>query len=147
MNIMYPLIGSALVGALLVTRTKPTTKFVKQNILGPKSGAKYQVEDFTDAGFIVVQSADGSRAIFQRKAASPTGGKGFAWQHGRGNPASLRAIYIDIMGEEPPKTAVGPKAVPNPSAPKSKPAPAPGPRVASMGGTTPTNARATRGTP
>lgn len=147
MNLMYPVIGSAIVGALLVTRTKPKTKFSKTTVLGPKSGAKYQVEDFTDAGFIVVQAADGSRAIFQRKAASPAGGKGFAWQHGRGAPATLRAIYIDIMGEEPPKTAVGPKAVPNPKATASKPSAAPGPRAASVGGARPKSAQATRGTP
>lgn len=146
MNIMYPLVGSALIGALLVTRTKPQTKFSKTTMLGPKSGAKYQVEDFTDAGFIVVQAADKSRAVFQRKAASPAGGRGFAWQHGRGNPATLRAIYIDIMGEEPPKTAVGPKAVPNPNS-KQRPAPAPGPRVASVGGSRPKSGQATRGTP
>jgi hypothetical protein len=146
MNIMYPLIGSALVGALLVTRTKPNTKFTKTSLLGPKSGAKYQVEDFTDAGFIVVQAADGSRAVFQRRAANPAGGKGFAWQHGRGAPATLRAIYIDVMGEEPPKTAVGPKAVPNPKTASAK-ASAPGPRVASVGGARPKSAQATRGTP
>jgi hypothetical protein len=131
---MYTLIGSALLGAVLMARGRPKTRCVKKSLLGPKTGATYQVEDFTDAGFIVVTSADGSRAIFQRKAATPGGGRGFAWQHGRGNPASLRAIYTDIMGEEPPKTTMGPKAVPNGAR-----AAAPGPQ--------PKSRTATRGTP
>lgn len=112
---MYKLIGSALVGALLVAGTRPKTKYTKKTLLGPKSGATYTVEDFHDAGFIVVTAPDGSRAVFQRKAASPNGGEGFSWQHGRGRPETLRAIYTDIVGEPPPPSAVGPKAVPSPS--------------------------------
>lgn len=110
---MYTLVASALVGAILATRGRPKTRCIKKSLLGPKTGATYALEDFPDAGFILVIAQDGSRAVFQRRAASPSGGEGFAWQHGRGRPETLRAIYTDVVGEPPPATAVGPKAVPN----------------------------------
>lgn len=146
MNGLYPIIGAAALGALFMSRSKPKTKCLRKSLLGTRTGATYQVEDFIDAGFIVVTAADGSRAIFQRRAASPSRGTGFAWQHGRGSPSTLRAIYTDIMGDEPPKSAVGPKAVPTPGAaarPKaaaSGPAPAPKAKA-------PDGKQATRGTP
>lgn len=122
---MYTLIGSALLGALLMGRTKPKTKCDKKQLLGPRTGATYTVEDFVDAGFIVVTAADGSKGVFQRRAASPEGGMGFSWQHGRGKPATLRAIYLDMVGESPPQatTSFGPRGVPN--APPSAADPAP----------------------
>src|SRR6187551_568554 len=106
---MYTLIGSALVGALLASRGRPKTKCIRKSLLGPKTGATYTVEDFPSAGFIVVIAADGSKAIFQRRSATPDKGEGFAWQHGKGQPATLRAIYTDIVGEPPPAAAVGPR--------------------------------------
>lgn len=116
---MYTLIGSALIGAFLASRSKPKTRCEKKALLGPKTGATYQVEDFVDAGFLVVTAADGSHGIFMRSSARPEGGAGVVWQHGRGNPETLRAIYLDLLGE-PPK----PKAVPEPAAtPGSAPRP------------------------
>lgn len=111
---MYKYAAAALVGAVLVFGTRPKTAVKKLTLIGPKTGATYQVEDFPEAGFMLVKAKDGSRAVFQRKAASPEGGPGFAWQHGRGQSATLRAIYRDIVGEPPPASAVGPKAVPTP---------------------------------
>jgi hypothetical protein len=131
------LAAAALIGAAVAYGFRPTkTKVNKLSLLGPKTGATYQVEDFVDAGFVIIKAADGSTAVFQRAGASPimaTGSKGFVWQHGKGRPETLRAIYLDVVGEPPPPSAVGPKAVPNPVAgetvgqgrPAPKPAPAP----------------------
>ena len=122
----YTAIGSALLGAVLVSRALPKTKHSKKTLLGPKTGATYTVEDFAEAGFIVVTAADGSKGTFQRRAASPEGGAGFSWQHGKGRPETLRAIYSDIVGEPPPPAAVGPRAVdPKPSGPRAVPNPKP----------------------
>lgn len=129
---MYKYAAAALVGAALAFGTRPRTSVKKLQLIGPKTGATYTVEEFPDAGFMVVKAADGSRAVFQRKAASPAGGAGFAWQHGRGRSETLRAIYRDVVGEPPPPSAVGPRAVPNPgeeAKPKAAAAPA-APRTA-----------------
>lgn len=116
------LAAAALVGAALAFGTRPKTTVKKLQLIGPKTGATYQVEEFPDVGFMLVKAADGSQAVFQRKAASPTGGAGFAWQHGRGRPETLRAIHLDIVGEPPPARAVGPKGIPSPhDKPKATP--------------------------
>ncbi len=136
---MYKYAAAALVGAALVIGARPKTTVKKMKLIGPKTGATYEVEDFPDAGFMVVKAKDGSRAVFQRKAASPEGGPGFAWQHGRGQSATLRAIYRDVVGEPPPPSAVGPKAVPSPGEkPKAASVPKQAPKAAP---------KATRGTP
>lgn len=134
------LAAAALVGAVVAYGFRPTrTKVKKMAMLGPKTGATYDVEDFVDAGFTLIKAADGSTAVFQRASASPMtmGQRGFTWQHGKGKPQTLRAIYLDVIGEPPPASAVGPKAVPNPAPaetvgqvrtpPKEKAAPAPSP--------------------
>lgn len=121
---MYRYAAAVLVGAALAFGMRPNTKVKKLSLIGPKTGATYTVEEFPDAGFMVVKAKDGSHAVFQRKAASPAGGAGFAWQHGRGRSETLRAIYRDVVGEPPPASAVGPRAVPSPGEkPKAKPAP------------------------
>jgi hypothetical protein len=141
------LAAAAVVGALVAYGFRPTKTTVKKmSLLGPKTGATYTVEDFTDAGFTLVTAADGSRAVFQRANASPMsapGQRGFVWQHGKGKPETLRAIYLDIIGEPPPASAVGPKVVPNPAEvgaanaprgaarPKAAPAPSAPPKTAS----------------
>lgn len=105
---MLPVIvGAAAFGALLMGRTKPKTKATKKVLLGPRTGNTYQVEDFAEAGFIVVRAADGSRAVFVRSAVAVPGCPGFTWQHGQGNPASLQAMNLDICG--PPKEQVAKK--------------------------------------
>lgn len=111
---MYKYAAAALVGAALAFGARPKTTVKKLSLIGPKTGATYAVEDFPDAGFMLVKAKDGSYAVFQRKAASPSGGAGFSWQHGRGRSETLRAIYRDVVGEPPPPSAVGPRAVPSP---------------------------------
>lgn len=111
---MYKIAAAALVGAALAFGTRPKTTVKKLQLIGPKTGATYRVEEFPDVGFMIVKAADGSFGVFQRKAASPGGGAGFAWQHGRGRSETLRAIYRDVVGEPPPAAAVGPKGVPSP---------------------------------
>ncbi len=106
---MYPLIASAIVGALLMGRTKPKTKCEKKTMLGPKSGSTYTVEDFTDAGFIVVTSEDGSQGVFVRASTKNPQGRGFVWQHGRGKKEVLQAMYEDFAQPHKPLQAVPPQ--------------------------------------
>lgn len=141
---MYRYAAAALVGAALAFGTRPRTAVKKLQLIGPKTGATYTVEEFPDAGFMVVKAKDGSRAVFQRKAASPGGGAGFAWQHGRGRSETLRAIYRDVVGEPPPASAVGPRAVPNPGEKPKAPKPE-APRAAVAGKAAPS--KANRSTP
>lgn len=101
---MFPIIGAAIVGAVLMGRTKPKTRVVKKLVLGAKTGNTYEVEDFEDAGFVIVRSPDGSQAVLMRAygkiedepLGAPPRPRGFRWQHGRGHPAMLRAMASDF---------------------------------------------------
>jgi len=109
---MYKTIAaSALVGALLTYRLAPKTKCEKKQLLGPKSGKTYQVEDFVDTGFVVVKADDGSIGVFSRRA---NGAPGYDWRQGKGSPATLAQIYRDMTGEE-----LRPRAVPRPEEARS----------------------------
>ncbi|MGB1276209.1 MAG: hypothetical protein ACPG77_10705 [Nannocystaceae bacterium] len=106
---MLPIIGAALVGAVLMGRTKPRTAATRKLLLGPHSGATYQVEDFAQAGFIVVRAADGSVGVFARKLSDKPGAPGFQWHQGRGQAQTLRAMAIDVCGPPKPADTTPPK--------------------------------------
>lgn len=98
-----PFIGAALVGALAMGRTKPKTRAEKKTVLGARSGLNYEVEDFTEAGFIVVRARDGSCATLLRAAVRHPGKPGFIWQQGKGNHQTLQAIHSDFCPKPPPQ--------------------------------------------
>lgn len=90
---MYITAAAALIGALLVSRTKPKTACKKKVMLGPRSGVTWQVEDFEDAGFIVVRGPGDEVGVFSRARGRP----GFVWHHGRGRPEVLKAMHDDLI--------------------------------------------------
>lgn len=101
---MFPIIGAAVIGAVLMGRTKPKTRVVKKLVLGPQTGNTYMVEDFEEAGFVVVRSGDGTVAVLMRAYGKvedePLGASprpmGFRWSRGRGHPQMLRAMAKDF---------------------------------------------------
>lgn len=90
---MFLPIAAAVVGALAMGSTKPRTPYEKKTSMGPRSGLTYEVEDFPNAGFVVVRAPDGSEGVFSRKPPPETG---FAWSRGRGNPGTLGAMRADF---------------------------------------------------
>jgi len=82
----------------LANKRVPKTHCAKRDAYGPTSGTVYKVEDFSDAGFIVVHDPDGSCVTMKRvdgklKAvnASPNS-----------NPATVKKIRKDFEGPKNP---------------------------------------------
>ena len=93
---MFPIIGAALVGAILMGRTKPKTKTLRKVMLGPHSGITYQVEEFPEAGFLSVRAPDGACATLARKLPSEDG-PALSYRSGYGNPHTLERIKSDFL--------------------------------------------------
>jgi hypothetical protein len=74
---MYPLIASAIVGAVLMGKTKPKTKMRSLQMFGPRTGSTYVVEVMPGETAIVVHDNRGCIAIFQKIS----GGTGFRLLH------------------------------------------------------------------
>ena len=85
-------VAAAVVGALIMGSTKPRTAYDKTRAIGSRSGVKYEVEDFTSAGFIVVRAPDGSEGVFSRRL----GKTGFDWSRGRGSAVTLKLMRDDF---------------------------------------------------
>lgn len=103
---LLPVIA-AVVGALAMGSTKPRTAYEKTRALGSRSGMSYQIEDFPNAGFIVVRAPDGSEGVFSRRLPGDPRGAGFDWSRGRGRPGTLNVMRADfgaagIRGPAPP---------------------------------------------
>lgn len=84
------------VGALLASRGKPETRCEKKHLLGPVSGVTYEVEDFKEAGFVVVKAPDGSKGVFQRLTPQKQGDPRFAWRQGMGQAPVLHLMCQDL---------------------------------------------------
>lgn len=63
---MLPLIGSALVGAFLMGKTKPKTKMRSLQMFGPKTGATYVVEVMPGETAIVVHDPKGNVCLLKK---------------------------------------------------------------------------------
>lgn len=98
---MLPLIGAFVLGAVAMGRTKGKTKLSKKVLLGPRSGVTYAVEDFEDAGFLVVLAPDGARGVFRRTRRPLPGQCALQWHEGHGEQSTLRAMFADICGPQP----------------------------------------------
>ena len=72
--------------------SKPRTPYEKKTSMGARSGITYSVEDFPQAGFVVVRAPDGSEGVFSRNIKAV----GFAWSRGRGNPGTLELMRTDF---------------------------------------------------
>ena len=102
---MLPVLVGAVLGAVLMGRTKPKTRAVKKQVLGARSGVSYEVEDFEAAGFVVVVAPDGSRGVFRRRPARSVrpGQCAYEWHDGTGEPTTLHAMFEDVCGPRPEK--------------------------------------------
>ena len=72
--------------------SKPRTPYEKKTAMGTRSGITYSVEDFPQAGFVIVRAPDGSEGVFSRKL----GAAGFTWSRGRGNAGTLELMRTDF---------------------------------------------------
>lgn len=88
---LFPIVAAAL-GALAMGTTKPKTSCNKTSSIGSRSGVSYEIEDFADAGFVVVRAPDGSVGVLSRRLQ----GGGFEWSRGRGYPATLKVLREDF---------------------------------------------------
>lgn len=88
---MYSAIGGALIGAWLIARGKPKTRVVKREALGTRTGRLYRVEEFPDAGMLIVSIPSVCEAVLERR---PEGG--FVIRKKRGRPDALAALVLDF---------------------------------------------------
>lgn len=89
---MFPVIPviAGLVGAGLVARGKPNSKFRKLHSIGPRSGVVYEVDSLIDSGLILVHY-QGAVGTFEK-----TDEGNFRWIKGQGNPYVLAAMIKDF---------------------------------------------------
>ncbi len=88
---MWPVIIGAALGAYVVGRGKPTTKFRKLQMVGPSTGDTYEAEEMPEAGILVVRGPGPSTAVFLRKQSG-----GFVLFRGFGHPEGVRRIVSDV---------------------------------------------------
>lgn len=100
---MFLPVAAAIVGALAMGSTKPRTSYEKKRAMGTRSGITYEVEEFVQAGFVVVRAPDGTEAVLSRKVGAP----GFQWSRGRGNAGTLKLIRNDFGVPETPPPPLG----------------------------------------
>lgn len=102
---MFPIIGAAIAGAILMGRTKPKTRAVKKVVLGAHSGVTYTVEEFPEAGFVVVRAADGAVAVFARTMAKDRQDMGgaFRFRSGSGPGHTVERMKLDFLRPSQPQ--------------------------------------------
>ena len=81
----------AIVGAVLMGRSKPQTLVIKREVLGTRSGMVYPVEELPEAAMLVAHP-QGAKLVFMRK-------KNFRWAfiRGQGDPAVIKAVRADVQ--------------------------------------------------
>lgn len=87
------LVGFA--GLMLGGRSRPISKHKKLLMLGPKSGAHYNVEDMPDSSIVIVHAKDGTIVTFNR---DPESGR-MRFKVARGNAGTVAIVRDDF--EEP----------------------------------------------
>lgn len=98
---------AGVIGALVMGATKPRTAYEKMRAIGSRSGRAYEVEDFPNAGFLVVRAPDGTEGVLSRRLPSDPRGPGFDWSRGRGHPGTLSMLRADfgVSGARPSMAA------------------------------------------
>lgn len=84
------LLVGCVVGAALMGRTKPQARSQKKILIGPVTGNTYAVDDFPQAGIIIVHGP-GCACAFSRRS-----GGGFSFVQGLGHPEGIRLVCSDI---------------------------------------------------
>lgn len=79
-------------GLMLGGRTKPISKHKKMLMLGPVSGAHYNVEDMPDSAIVIVHAKDNTTVTFNRDVES---GK-LKFKVAKGNPGTVTIVREDF---------------------------------------------------
>lgn len=90
---MMTYLAAAIAGAYLAQRNAPKTKMQKMQILGPRTGAIYQIDLVPHLGVVIIHSQDGSFAVFQK---NPPPALGFTFIRGTGNGAAVDGMKKDL---------------------------------------------------
>lgn len=97
-----PLIAAAVVGFVAAGRGNPRTRCEKKTLLGPRTGRSYEVEEFPDAGFLVVRF-EGCHGVFQHVRPKHPSEPRFAWRGGKGPGEALHGMCLDLgVVKDPP---------------------------------------------
>lgn len=88
---MWPVIIGCAIGAYVVGKGKPATKFRKLQMVGPTTGDTYEAEEMPEAGILVVRGPGPSTAVFLRKNSG-----GFVFFRGAGHPEGVKRIVSDV---------------------------------------------------
>src|SRR4029077_5614551 len=119
-QVIIPVVVAGLVGFLAAGRTQPQTRCEKKVVLGSRTGRTYQVEEFPQAGFLVVRAPDGY-GVFQHATATKPRAPRFSWRGGEGASETLHGMctalgIVKEPAESPPPAASHPE-------PSSRPRP------------------------
>ena len=90
---MMTYLAAAIAGAYLAHRNAPRTKMQKMQILGPRTGAVYNVDLVPHLGVVIIHAQDGSFAVFQK---NPPPALGFVYVRGTGHAASIEGMKKDL---------------------------------------------------
>lgn len=95
---MFVPLGIALgIGWLFGRKAKPKTEFHKREVIGTKSGAHYEAEDFPSDGILVIYANDAQKTVAHfRRESLPNGAFKFAL--GTGDPNMLAQMKDDFEG-------------------------------------------------
>lgn len=115
---MWTLLIGGVVGLCVAGSRAPKTPSERKKILGAKTGVTYHVDDFKDAGVIVVSDNRGAMATFVRNSTKQPGAIGFSFLHGRGPRGAVLGMVRDLCGDPKPQPVASDKA-PAPSAQKT----------------------------
>jgi len=128
--VIIPVVVAAVAGVFIAGRQAPRTRCERKVVLGPRTGRTYEVEEFPEAGFLVVRAPD-AYGVFQHAAPKNPGEPRFSWRGGKGPNESLHGMCLDlglVREASAPAAAAAPAApaaakppprptvVPNPSA-------------------------------
>lgn len=89
---MWPVLIGCAIGAYVVGRGKPVTRFRKLQVVGPNTGDTYEAEDIPEAGLLVVRGAGPTTVAFLRQ----NGGGGFVFYKAEGDPRVVERIVYDV---------------------------------------------------
>lgn len=106
---IIPVIAAAVVGALAANRNQPRTRCEQKVVLGARTGRTYQVEEFPEAGFMIVRAPD-AYGVFQHVTVKAPGDARFSWRGGKGPSESLHGMCLDLgLVKDSPSAAIGPR--------------------------------------
>lgn len=92
---IIPVVVAAIVGFAASSRSQPRTRCERKVVLGARTGRTYEVEEFPEAGFLIVRAPDGY-GVFQHATAKNPGDPRFSWRGGKGPSETLHGMCLDL---------------------------------------------------